>query len=161
MLARNIAVIIIGTERVEDRVMKQTMENVTSEHGNIEQRAGAGDTSQLMSNILAGRDISQIAEVPAQQVMRDVRAANDVKQLIVLKDEMDAVLEKAREKAGSEPDRQADVRRLEAARVAAGKGDGEGIAAALKGATRWLWEVAKEVGAAVTAKLIESQLGLG
>jgi len=142
-------------------MIKQSMEDVTSQHGDIEQVAGAGDTSQIMKNVLAGGDISQVAQVPADQVMRNVTAANSVKQLVVLRDEMDGVLEEARKKAGSDPAHEADINRLKSARAAADKGDGVGIAVALKGATRWLWEVAKEVGAAVTAKLIEHQLGLG
>jgi hypothetical protein len=137
------------------------MEDVTSTEGGIEQRAGAGDTSQIMENVLAGGDISQVAQVPAEQIMRKVTATKGIEQLVVLKDEIDSVLEEARRKGGSDPGREADLKRLEAARVAAEKGDGEGIADALKGATKWIWEVAKEVGASVTAKLIEHQLGLG
>ena len=141
-------------------MIKQVMEDVTSEQGDIEQEMGA-DGSQIMQHVLAGGDISQVQQVPAEQVMREVTAAKGIKQLIVLKDEMNAVLEDARKKAGSDRARQEDVRRLETARAASEKGDGAGVVAALKGVTKWIWEVAKDVGAAITAKLIEAQLGLG
>jgi hypothetical protein len=121
---------------------KQTMENIKSAGGKVEQRSNVA-VEQLMRNIDASGDVRQLIDIAATNL--DVIAA----ELVKLRAELQRY----------DPGATAELSRLEKAEAAARAGDSSGVVESLKGAARWVVDFATKVGTSVVAKIIEKQMG--
>jgi len=106
----------------------------------------------------------QLSKGQAKQLMSNIDAAGDARQMIDIVHAnlgaIEAELTKLRsEMQHASPGATAELKRLEKAEVAARKGDSSGAVENLKGAAKWVVDSATKVGTSVVAKLIEKQMG--
>lgn len=121
-------------------------------------------SEQKMSGVKSGGKVVQVANAAARQTMEKIDAAGNVEQLIkIVGNETAAIaseLEILRSKLITyDPNATAELDRLEKAHRAAERGDSSGIVSSLRGAGRWVVDLAKDAGASIVAEIIEKQMG--
>jgi hypothetical protein len=122
-------------------------------------------STQRMTNIKSGGTVEQRANVPVEQVMDQIDAAKDVRQLIdVASANLDLIagqVSTLRTKLEEyDPKASVELGKLAAAETAARSGDSGNLLANLKGLARWVADFASKIGVSVVSKLIEHQIGL-
>ena len=120
---------------------------------------------QTMEGVKAGGSAEQRANNAADQSMKQVEAAGDVRQLIeIASSEMDVVrreLPKLRAAVNDyDSTAQKVLYQLDQAQAAAKENKPDQVVASLKGLGRWVADLATKVGTVVLAKLIEGQVSI-
>jgi hypothetical protein len=123
------------------------------------------DVRQTMKKVKSGGSVKQQSSVPVTQDMDDIDAAGGVDQIIQeagnQPGKIAAEVKRLRDAvAAFDPHAATELSRLDAAEVAARRGDGAAALGHLKGLGRWVGKIAADIGAGVLAKIIEAQMGI-